>query len=183
MSEVVRAFETGAWTIRLMDGSALQLSWEFERELVVKHRYAFIPWPFQTDDDDDAWIEQVGLTDWLDSGIREVAEQVRVGGAFRVDFDQVAAKPGHPTTHLTLFGPTTGLQQGRLPVSRPWSVGHFARFVFGTVSPPTRVSGGRVGLHDEAIKDLAGSVALRDQIPTITNEEKSGAWLAWGRAG
>jgi hypothetical protein len=179
LRERVLLDEAGAFTLKMVDGALIQLMWEFDRaERLVKHRYAFLPSPISAPSDPNQ--EVMGLAERMGSLLEEVADELRLGGAFRIDFDAAAATDVHPATHLTLFG--AGLEEGRTPIKGPWCLTRFIHFVFCLVAPPTVVKDGKRQIDQEiqrAIAQLNVAMGRRD-LPAPHDER---AWIGWGRQG
>lgn len=114
--------EAGAYSARLRDGALLQISFDYEDDELVAHRLCFMPCPYDLLDDE---IRDWDIFEAIELLSGSSADQVRVAGPVRFDFDQRVARPGHSASHLTLVSPQT-----RIPTVAPLSLGHFVRFIF-----------------------------------------------------
>jgi hypothetical protein len=115
--------EAGHYSAILYDGALLQVTYDIEGSKVVGHRLAYIPCPFELDFD-------LLLTEAVGDIVRIYAaapgaEDLLLSGAIRFDYDQAAAGPGHPASHLT-FNST----DCRIACHAPVRLGNFADFIF-----------------------------------------------------
>ncbi len=132
LAEYLEILKRRDYLVRFTDHSFVQMSFEFERNQLVKHRYAYIPCPIAIPEDEQEFVLELGgLEDYLLLISPDAfTDQMRLGGAFRFDYDKHASAPGHPVSHFTLFGNTPGLRQCRIPVFAPLSPWHFVAFLF-----------------------------------------------------
>lgn len=113
-------FSTRSFTLKLIDGGLLQLSYRFERDALIKHRLAYYPSPslrpFQ--EDPELYMrEELYL---------EIINRRIIPFPLRFDYDLAAAKDvAHPSCHLTL-GDIEGC---RIPVHSPLMPRQFIEFV------------------------------------------------------
>lgn len=149
VTEYRRILQDAEYNALLKDGGVLQLSFAFERDVLVKHRLSWIPAPVQFD---DQATEEVDVADLVDealiaAGLQIVddddqaeedgqgaeEEGVEIPGKtdlllvapVRFDFDSRAAAEDHAASHLTFNRASC-----RIPVYGPVSLGHFVRFTF-----------------------------------------------------
>lgn len=179
LRERVQLDESGAFAWKLIDGALIQLMWEFDRAGgLIKHRFAFLPSPIPAPSDDQQDV--MSLAERMGSFLDEVADELCLGGAFRVDYDAAAATDTHPATHLTLFG--AGLEEGRTPIKGPWCLTRFTQFVFCLVAPPTVLKDGKRQIDPEiqrALTQLSVATGRRD----LSSPHDEQAWIGWGKLG
>jgi hypothetical protein len=178
LRERIELDEAGMYTWKLVNGALIQLMWEFERDQLVKHRYAYLPSPLpppKTPAEDCQ-----GLGERLGELLDDVADDLRLGGAFRVDYDQDAAGPAHPATHLTLYG--AGLEEGRTPIKGPWCLTRFVQLVFCSIAPPTEEIDGRRRIDTAARAELT-RLTVNMTSRSLDPPHDAHAWIAWGRSG
>lgn len=178
LRERVLLDEAGAFTLKLVDGTLIQLMWEFDRDRLIKHRYAFLPSPISPPSDPSQDV--LGLAERMGSLLEDVADELLLGGAFRIDFDSEAATDAHPATHLTLFG--AGLEEGRTPIKGPWCLTRFVQFVFCSVAPPTIVKDEKRQINQEIQRSIA-QLNVATGRRELDGSHDGRAWIAWGRQG
>ncbi|MBN4092706.1 DUF2290 domain-containing protein [Methylobacterium sp. OT2] len=114
--------EAGAYNLRLIDGSLVQMLYTFKRNAIQSHRLAIFPAPHLESFDDAA---ELYMNDVLYS---EITAKYLVKFPIRFDFsasDDEHIEFDHPKSHLTL-----GQYKGcRIPASAPLSPATFMRFV------------------------------------------------------
>lgn len=109
-----------AFSVRFIDGGLLQLLYQFDNNLLMKHRLAFYPSPNLPPfpQDPDAYIHDERFIDI-------VARRI-VPLSLRFDYDgQVAGGLAHSACHLTLGD----IEACRIPVSAPLSPRWFIDFI------------------------------------------------------
>lgn len=109
-----------SFSLKLIDGGMLQLSYRFDADSLIKHRLAFYPSPtlrpFQ--DDPEIYMREELYV--------EIVSRRLVPFPLRFDYDLKAAKDvAHPSCHLTL-GDVEGC---RIPVFSPLTPRQFIEFV------------------------------------------------------
>lgn len=168
--------EAGAYTLRLVDDTLIQLMWVYEGDRLIKHRFAWLPAPLPptTDPQED----DLTVQERLGSSLANMGVLLRLGGALRIDHDLDAASAQHPATHLTLFGP--GMEEGRLPIRGPWCLGRFCRLLFGQLAPPSIEVEGRRAIERTHQKALTEAVPITSTGLDIDVVHTTSAWLAWG---
>ena len=134
VSSYIRQVKERQYTCVLSDGSLLQLTYEFTWNSLTRHRLCYFPCPVVILEgelqpaDDLIEIVELLLEDGLPkqgNGNNEDEERLALRTPVRFDFDSVAARAGHPSSHCTLNG--SGC---RIPVFGPLSIGDFVSFVF-----------------------------------------------------
>ena len=97
-----------AFNAKLIDGALVQISYEFKRSHISKHRLAYLPAPSPSQ------FQHESVIDLEDPTYRYFAAEDVLPVPMRFDFDSDAhAEVTHPASHLTL-----GQYQGcRIPVS------------------------------------------------------------------
>lgn len=155
--------ESGAYSALLYEGSLLQLTYEFEGSQVMRHRLAYVPAPF---DFDEELLREESPADVLDAYLAGGFDGLRLESVLRFDFDREAGAPGHPSSHLTVNS-----SDCRIACKSPLHVGHFAEFVFGNFFP--RLWRAHPFLSGLSSKDL--------ERQTLTHEEARGIHVAWAR--
>lgn len=112
----------GAYSAVLFDGSLLQMTYEVEGGVISGHRLAYIPCPFHVDPE---LVKEEPILDIIDVEAECNPVKMLLRSAVRFDFDPKAAKPGHPSAHMTINSPGC-----RIACVAPMHVGRFADFVF-----------------------------------------------------
>lgn len=128
LQEYVALIQRRWFSVLLIDGAILQISYTLAGDEIQKHRLCYYPCPirFELRELEDFTIQQlVGVLN-----ASEFRERLRLEGPLRFDYDIHATKPDHPASHLTFSRATC-----RIPVSAPLSVGHFVRFLFSHFYP------------------------------------------------
>ena len=115
------------FSVMLVDGALLQLSYVLERDEVVGHRLGYFPCPIVFDAEEAA---EFTVEELLDATGEDWQERVRLRTPIRFDFDPGAARTDHPSSHMTISEECC-----RIAVHAPISVGHFVRFVFRNFYP------------------------------------------------
>lgn len=110
------------FSVVLLDGGLLQLTFDFAGADIVGHRLAYVPCPF---DFDRELLLEMPLLDLLQDFGPPPADDVRLRSPIRFDFDPTATRTDHPASHVTMISSTC-----RIPSAGPLSLGHFVRFVF-----------------------------------------------------
>jgi hypothetical protein len=106
------------FSVLFADFSLLQLSYSVRDNYVIHHRLAYVPTPVCVSSDS---VEEFGFEDSLRGA---TVDEISLCGVIRFDYDVSNASTAHPASHLTV-----ATQNCRIPVERPLSVGHFARFL------------------------------------------------------
>ncbi|WP_011117017.1 DUF2290 domain-containing protein [Corynebacterium glutamicum] len=87
----------GAYSVLLLDGSLLQITYEVGAGKIIGHRLAYIPCPYDIDRDllvsGEPILDIIGLYSQTDLVLRS---------PIRFDFDPQAASPEHPAVHFTI---------------------------------------------------------------------------------
>jgi hypothetical protein len=111
-----------AYSAVLADGALLQISYDFFGGQMSGHRLAYIPCPF---DMDEELLQADPLLDVMELYAGQPVSEIRLRTPLRFDYDPESQALDHPASHLTLLWPHC-----RWPVAGPLSPGHFIRFVF-----------------------------------------------------
>lgn len=119
--------EVGAYSAVLFDGSLLQITYDFGAGDLVAHRLVYIPCPFDLDTD---LLQREPHVDVFDLYAAGSANDVRLRGTIRFDFDAARAGVDHPAAHLTFNSPGC-----RIACAAPLRLGHFIEFVFCNFYP------------------------------------------------
>lgn len=108
-----------AFNFVLLDKALVQISYEFDRRQLVKHRLAFLPSPslVEFQNDPEFYLREHLYGDVV--GLQSVAVPLRF------DFDRTAAADRHPPSHLTIGQ----YQHCRIPVSGPITPTVFVDFL------------------------------------------------------
>jgi hypothetical protein len=116
-----------AYSAILLDGSLLQITYEFYHTKLIGHRLCFYPCPFDLepgDFDPDPLLDVVAWHRDAGSG------KLRLRSPVRFDYDPAKAREGHPAVHVHLLW-----AHCRCAVDAPLSLGHFLQFVFCNFFP------------------------------------------------
>ena len=124
-TDYLNAIMRGAFTAILCDGSLMQLSYDFKREKLIKHRLCFSPIPF---DIPTAELLADPIVDVIETYASDPHEH-RLRGAVRFDYSLSEPDP-LPKSHVHLSS-----SPGRCAVFAPIGVGAFAEFVFQVFYP------------------------------------------------
>lgn len=123
-----------AWLTRkefsaaLFDGSLIQLSYNVSNGSVSGHRLAYIPCPYDLDQEllDEGFSIEDAVRLYQDSP----EEPVALRSPLRFDYDPAAAGPGHPAAHLTINSPDC-----RIACVAPVHAARFVDFILGQFYP------------------------------------------------
>ena len=111
----------------LLDGSFIQVTYDFEYTELVQHRLLYFPCPF---DFDIEFLDDLSLTELVHLYLDEGIDKVRLRTPVRFDYDPNANSEVHPASHMTFQW-----SHSRIPVMSPLSLGHFIQFVFQNFYP------------------------------------------------
>ncbi len=120
--------ENGEYSVMLMDGALLQLTYGFEGDHVISHRLAYVPCPYR--DPENLLRDGETLADFFDYYDSNATEVVQLLTALRFDYDPENAAPGHPAAHFTLNSAET-----RVACVGPLAPDRFIRFIFSSFYP------------------------------------------------
>ena len=116
------ALRNQQFSVVLNDGSLLQISYDFRRNELVRHRLAFLPSPINILRQD---IEDTTIDDFLElCSFQEIYDRVRTRPYLRFDFDAEGPE-SEPFCHAHTCFPGS-----RIPVCGPISVSQFIGFIF-----------------------------------------------------
>lgn len=116
----------GMYSALLVDGSLLQVTYEFDGHSIVGHRLAYVPCPVAIPPE---WLEELEMADAVELLMTE-ARDVHMRSVVRFDFDPDAKGPGHPESHFTING-----SECRVACASPMRLGRFFDFVFRNFYP------------------------------------------------
>ena len=111
----------------LLDGSIIQISYDFDDSALVGHRLLYFPCPFDLELE---YLDTFTLSELIDVYFGEGTEWVRLRSPVRFDYDPTALSEHHPASHMTFQW-----SHARIPVKSPLSLGHFIQFVFQNFYP------------------------------------------------
>jgi hypothetical protein len=114
--------ESGAYSAILFDGALLQITYDIEGGEIAGHRLAYIPCPYRLDVD---MVRQDPVLDVVDLHVQTNPTGIILHSAVRFDYDPESARPGHPSSHLTINSANC-----RIACAAPMHVGRFADFIF-----------------------------------------------------
>tara|TARA_B110001469_G_scaffold123524_1_gene135705 strand:+ start:9731 stop:10411 length:681 start_codon:yes stop_codon:yes gene_type:complete len=111
-----------------LDGSVMCIQCTFSNETLTKHRYTYIPYPF-----DPSTLsgrpDDIPLADWISELVApEATEHFRSSGTLRFDYSDkpiIDPESPHPFSHMTF-----GSNDCRVPVRSPLSIVDFLNIVF-----------------------------------------------------
>lgn len=114
-----------AFTIKLVDGALLQISYRFDRttDKIISHRLGFFPKL-----DLIPWSEDEELYE-KDNLFADILSGMVVHCPFRFDFNRNETAADHSKGHLTIGQ----IKDCRIPVSTPLSPGEFLGFIIGNL--------------------------------------------------
>jgi hypothetical protein len=153
--------EHGAYSAVLFDGALLQMTYEFDRRTLIRHRLAYVPCPFEIARET---LETEPLLDLFDLYARGPLESVVLRSVIRFDYDAARANPEHAAAHLTVNSVDC-----RVPCAAPLRLGLFVDFIFRH-------------FYSRTFAELPwlGSVPKRTLAKgTVTDDERSRVHLNW----
>lgn len=110
------------YSVLLIDGAALQLSYTFAAGELTKHRLCYIPNPLARIQATHSDLNVDDLLDLLSSD--DLRDALVLESAVRFEYDATAASEAHPAAHIHFTRDCC-----RLPMSRPITVRQFIHFV------------------------------------------------------
>jgi hypothetical protein len=153
----------GAYSAVLRDASLLQLTFDLDEDLVVGHRLAYVPCPVVVDE--TLLAEGEPVEDVVSLHLDEGEVGLTLRSPVRFDYDQAAAREGHPAAHFSINSP-----QCRLACVAPVHPYRFIDFVFRHFYPVLR------GVHDSWFES-AGRRHLGKRV--ITERDRGAVHLTW----
>jgi hypothetical protein len=118
------------YSVVLLDGALLQITFDFRSDRFAGHRLAYIPCPFDIGDDGAERLRIEPILDVID-GYRDRGEEyLRLRSPIRFDYDPTAASLEHPASHITL-----NHQDCRIPACAPLTLAQFIEFIFRRFYP------------------------------------------------
>jgi hypothetical protein len=112
----------GAYSALLFDGSLLQITYDVAEGEISGHRLAYIPCPYRLDPE---MLRLDPVLDVFDVHMATEPASILLRSAVRFDYDPENAKPGHPSSHMTINATSC-----RIACAAPMHVGRFADFIF-----------------------------------------------------
>lgn len=162
LEDYQRWVKAGAYSAMLFDGSLLQITYNVQGGQITGHRLAYIPCPYRLDPE---MVRQDPVLDIIDLHIESDPTSMVLHSAVRFDFDPEAAKPGHPSSHMTINSANC-----RIACAAPMHIGRFADFVFLNFYPDLRAAH-RLYFEDGSRRNIGDR--------TLTEEERSRPHIAW----
>ena len=111
----------------LLDGSFIQVSYDFQYSELVGHRLLYFPCPFDLEIE---FLDDLSLPELVSLYLEQGIDQIRLRTPVRFDYDPNAISETHPASHMTFQW-----SHSRIPVMSPLSPGHFIQFVFQNFYP------------------------------------------------
>jgi hypothetical protein len=158
-----RWLRAGDYSALLFDGSLLQITYDFAGRVLIAHRLAWIPCPF---DIDAEWYQMDYPVDVLDVYAAGKPQDVLLKTPVRFDYDLYAAGIDHPTAHLSINSADC-----RIACVAPLRLGRFAQFIFGNFYP-------QIWRAHRYLRELPISPWGSD---TVTPEEAMALHVSWRR--
>lgn len=127
--QYLRWVETGNYSAVLPDASLLQIAYKVDRGKVVRHRLAFVPCPCRAD---EPFRRRLASGDPIADVVKQYQHigHAALRSPIRFDYDVVNAKPGHPTSHMTINSADC-----RIACVAPMHVLRFVDFVYRNFYP------------------------------------------------
>jgi hypothetical protein len=152
---------TGAYSAVLADGALLQLTYECIGGEITAHRLAYVPSPFEMDQN---LLTQEPILDVFDVYASGRPADVILATTIRFDYDPSSASADHPVVHLTINSPSC-----RIACASPLRIGRFIDFVFRHFYP------NEWRIHPYLASLPGGGWGTR----TLTESEAEGTHIAW----
>ncbi|MBT2596220.1 DUF2290 domain-containing protein [Arthrobacter sp. ISL-72] len=152
----------GQYSAILIDGSLLQITYDFELGEVVGHRLAYVPCPF---DIEPEFLSEMTPGDAVELYRLEKLSEIRLRSPVRFDFAPGQAKPGHPASHLTINSATC-----RIACAAPIRIGRFVDFVYRHFYPKLHIA------HNVYFSAVSSGSLGSD---CISEEDGQGLHLRW----
>lgn len=127
LEEYCSLIESRQYSMLLVDGSMIQLSYKLDRRNIVGHRLCWYPSPIELDEDIDYYSIVDYVLDRMSSGEMHLFKS---RSPLRFDFAPEQAKEEHPITHLHL-----GHEDCRIPVKCSLSIKTFMSFIVENFYP------------------------------------------------
>lgn len=162
IDDYVRLVRDREYSFLMHDGAAIQILYQYERSVLVRHRLLYWPCPFDAEDA----FRQFGypVVDLLEAlFLGNIRTEVVLRGLLRFDYVPDAAREFHPASHLTL-----ARSECRIPVHAPLSFDTFMRFVLEN-------------FYLEAWSDqkIAAHFACQQEVNSIHTRDLERVHLAW----
>ena len=127
VSEYQAWVDSQGYSAILLDGSILQISYNFQHTELVGHRLLYFPCPFDLDME---LLDTLTLSELIGLYFDEGTDGVRLRTPVRFDYDPNSHSIYHPASHMTFQW-----SHARIAVRSPLSLGHFIQFVFQNFYP------------------------------------------------
>ena len=127
VSEYQGWVDSQGYSAILLDGSIIQISYNFLYSELVGHRLLYFPCPF---DMDMELLDTLTLSELIGLYFDEGTDGVRLRAPVRFDYDPNSHFKNHPASHMTFQW-----SHARIAVRSPLSLGHFIQFVFQNFYP------------------------------------------------
>lgn len=155
----------GEFCAVLVDGSLLQLTYDVDAGQVSGHRLAYIPCPYELDQ--DLLDEGFSIEELVRFYEASPTDAVALRSPVRFDYDPAAAKPGHPASHLTINSAAC-----RIACVAPIHMGRFVDFIFRHFYPEQHRD--HPELFAEALSHVGSAV--------IADDDRATPHIAWATA-
>ena len=127
LEEYCSLIESKQYSILLTDGSMLQLSYKFNRRVIIGHRLCWYPAPIELNEDIDIYSIIDYVLERMATGDTQF---FRARSPIRFDYAPEQAKEEHPVTHLHI-----GHEDCRIPVKSSLSIKSFMTFIVENFYP------------------------------------------------
>lgn len=155
----------GDYCAVLLDGSLLQLTYDVDGGDVTGHRLAYIPCPYELDQ--DLLDEGFSIEELVRFYEASPTDAVALRSPVRFDYDPAAAEPGHPASHLTINSAAC-----RIACVAPIHMTRFVDFIFRHFYPNQHRD------HPEVFDQAESHVG-----PTvIADDDRQAPHIAWATA-
>lgn len=160
-NEYLGWLRAGAYSAVLLDGSLLQITYDFADGRLCGHRLAYVPCPFALDPE---LVRTEPLVDLVAMYAEHGLQHARLRSSVRFDFDPDAQRPGHAAAHASWNSTSC-----RIPCVSAIGIGRFSAFVFQNFYE-------LIWRTHSYLRELP----RREISPrTITSEEEAWIHLAW----
>jgi len=124
VSDYLLVLKNREYSFLMNDGGIIQVAYTFDRLLVVRHRLAFYPCPFDISRRELNAFDG-GLVDFIQNVfMHDLEKSVLLRSPIRFDYSPADASELHPASHITLNDPSC-----RIPARAPLTFSTFMKFV------------------------------------------------------
>lgn len=127
VSEYLSWVRSGQYSAVMVDGSLLQLTYDFDGHEVQGHRLAYVPCPVAAPRE---LLLESPICDSVEAYLEGGVDAIKLRSPMRFDYDSRAAGPGHPASHFTFNAPAC-----RIACVSPVHPGRFFAFVYRQFYP------------------------------------------------